>query len=54
MYEIELKNNLMALHKFDLNQGLTARKKWAQAIAAGDHYVPGLPWASSPDLLELV
>lgn len=54
MYDVELKNNLMALRKFDLNQGLLARKKWAQAIAAGDHYVPGLPLAFSPDLLELV
>jgi hypothetical protein len=54
MYEIELKNNLMALRNFDLNQGLAARKKWAQAIAAGEHYVPGMPLASSPDLLKLV
>jgi hypothetical protein len=53
-YDIELKNNLMALHKFDLNQGLAARKKWAQTIAAGEHYVPGLPLTSSPDLMELV
>lgn len=53
-YEIELKNNLMALRKFDLNQGLAARKKWAQAITAGEHYVPGLPLASSPALMELV
>ncbi len=54
MYDVELKNNLMALRKFDLNQGLLARKKWAQAISVGDHYVPGLPLAISPDLLELV
>lgn len=53
-YDIELKNNLMALRKFDLNQGLEARKKWAQAIAAGEHYVPGLPLTSSPDQMELV
>ncbi|WP_180126887.1 hypothetical protein [Rhodoferax sp. BLA1] len=53
-YDIELKNNLAALRKFDLNQGLAARKKWAQAIAAGQHFVPGLPLASSPVLLELV
>jgi integrase len=53
-YEIELKNNLMALRKFDLNQSLAARDKWAQAIAAGEHYVPGLPLASSSDLMELV
>jgi len=53
-YDIELKNNLMALRKFDLNQGLAARKKWAQAIAAGKHYVHNLPLASSPDLMELV
>lgn len=53
-YDIELKNNLTALRKFDLNQGLAARKKWAQAIACGEHYVPGLPLASSTDLMELV
>jgi len=53
-YDIELKNNLMALRKFDLNHGLAACKKWAQAIASGEHYVPGLPLASSPDLMELV
>lgn len=54
MYEVELKNNLMALRKFELNQSLAARKRWAKAIACGDHYVPGLPLASSPDLMELV
>ncbi len=53
-YDIELKSNLSAMRKFDLNQGLAARKKWAQAIAAGEHFVPGLPLASSPDLMELV
>lgn len=53
-YDIELKNNLAALRKFDLNQILAARKKWAQAIACGDHHVPSLPLASSPDLMELV
>ena len=53
-YDIELKNNLMALRKFDLNQVLAARKKWAQVIASGEHYVPGLPLASSPDQMELV
>jgi hypothetical protein len=53
-YDIELKNNLMALNKFDLNKGLAARKKWALAIASGDHFAPGLPLASSPDLMELV
>jgi len=53
-YDIELKNNLTALRKFDLNQGLAARKKWADAIARGEHYVPGLPLASSPDMMELV
>lgn len=52
-YDIELKNNLIALRKFDLNQGLAARKRWAHAIASGEHYVPGLPMASSPDLMEL-
>lgn len=52
-YDIELKNNLMALRKFDLNQGLAARKKWSKAIACGDHYVPGLPLIS-PDQMELV
>lgn len=51
-YDIELKNNLMALRKFDLNQSLVARKKWAQAIAAGAHYVPGLPLDSSNELME--
>ncbi len=54
IYDIELKNNLMALRKYDLSQGLTARKKWAKAITTGDHYVPGLPIASIPELLELV
>lgn len=54
LYEVELKNNLLALRKFDLNQGLAARKKWAQVIAAGEHYVPGLPLAPSPDQMELV
>lgn len=53
-YDIELKNNLMALHKFDLNQGLASRKKWAMAIACGDHYVPGLPMDSSLGHMELV
>ena len=53
-YDVELKNNLTALRNFDLNQGLLARKKWADAIARGDHYVPGLPLDSSPDLMELV
>jgi hypothetical protein len=53
-YDIELKNNLAALRKFDLNQGLAARKKWAQAMAAGQHFVPGLPLTSLPALLELV
>lgn len=53
-YEIELKNNLMALRKFDLNHGLAARKKWGQMITTGEHYVPGLPLASSPALMELV
>ncbi|MBB2778403.1 UNVERIFIED_ORG: hypothetical protein HNP28_003750 [Comamonas terrigena] len=43
MYDIELKNNLVALHKFDLKQGCNARKKWAQAIASGEAYVPGIP-----------
>lgn len=52
-YDIELKNNLMALRKFDLNQSLAARQKWARAIAAGEHCVPGVPMASSPDLMEL-
>jgi hypothetical protein len=53
-YDIELKNNLMALRKFDLNRNLVARQKWARAIAAGEHYVPGLPLNSSPNLMELV
>jgi len=53
-YDIELKNNLAALRKFDLNQVLAARLKWAQAIAGGQHFVPGLPLASLPNLLELV
>lgn len=53
-YDIELKNNLMALRKFDLNLGLAARRKWASAIAANEHYVPGLPSASSLDLMEFV
>jgi hypothetical protein len=53
-YDIELKNNLTALKKFDLNTVLQERKKWAFAIACGEHYVPGLPLAASPDLMELV
>lgn len=53
-YDIELKNNLMALRKFYLNQSLVARQKWARAIAAGVHYVPGLPLAASHNQMELV
>lgn len=52
-YDIELKSNLTALRKFNLNQGLTARKKWALAIAAGEHYVPGMPLESLPEPMEL-
>lgn len=54
MYDVELKNNLLALRKFDLNKGLAARKKWAQAIIAGEHSVPGIPLDSLPKLMELV
>lgn len=53
-YDLELKNNLMALRKFGLNQVLAARNKWAKAITCGDHYVPGMPLASSTDLMALV
>lgn len=53
-YDIELRNNLTALRKFDLNQGLAARKKWARAIFGGEHYVPGLPFASALGQLELI
>jgi hypothetical protein len=53
-YDIELKNNLAALLKFDLNLVLATRKKWAQAIACGDHHMPGLPLGSFPEQLELV
>ncbi len=53
-YEIELKNNQIALRNFDLNQVLAARKKWVKAIVGGEHYVPGLPFGSTPDLLEFV
>ncbi|MDB5952631.1 MAG: hypothetical protein JWR65_4486 [Massilia sp.] len=53
-YDIELKNNLMAMRKFDLNRSLVARQKWARAIAAGEHYVPGLPLASAPAVMESV
>jgi hypothetical protein len=53
-YDIELKNNLTALRKFDLNKVLASRKKWAHLIACGEHYVPGLPLTSSLDLMELV
>lgn len=53
MYDLELKNNLLALHGFDINQSLIARKKWAQAIAQGTHYVPGIPLSSSFDFMEL-
>jgi len=52
-YDIELKNNIMALRKFDLNQSLIARQKWAHAIAAGEHYVPGVPIDSLPELMGL-
>lgn len=54
MYDVELKNNLIALQRFDLNRGLMARKKWAQAITLGNHCVPGLPPASSSELMDLV
>jgi len=54
MYDIELKNNVIALRRFDLNQVLAARAKWAKAIATGEHQVPGLPLASSFDLMELI
>ena len=54
MYDIELKNNISALRNFDLNQCLIARKKWALAIAAGEHYVPGLPLSSSLEQMEMV
>lgn len=53
-YDIELKNNLMALRKFDLNKGMDARNKWAKAIASGAHYVPGIPFIDLPELLNLV
>lgn len=53
-YDIELKNNLVAMRKFDLNQSLTSRQKWARSIAAGEHCVPGLPLDSAPSLMELV
>ena len=53
-YDIELKNNLMALRKFDFNQGLAARKKWAHAIACGEHYVPGVPLSSQYHLMDLL
>lgn len=52
-YDIELKNNLMALRKFDLNRVLAARQKWARKIAVGEHYVPGVPLASTTDPMEL-
>ena len=52
MYDLELKNNLLALHGFDINQSLIARKKWAQAIVQGTHYVPGIPLSSSFDFME--
>lgn len=53
-FDIELKNNLMALRKFDLNQSLAARRNWAHVISTGEHYVPGLPLGSLPDMMELV
>jgi hypothetical protein len=53
MYDIELKNNLLALRRFDVNQALAKRKKWEQAISAGTHHVPGLSMASSPEPLDL-
>lgn len=53
-FDIELKNNLTALRKFDVNQALAARKKWAHAIASGTHSAPGVPLASSPALMDLV
>ncbi len=45
-YDLELKNNLIAMSKFDHKKGLSARDKWAQSIANGEHYVPGLPFVS--------
>lgn len=45
-YDLELKNNLIAMSKFDHKEGLSARDKWAQSIANGEHYVPGLPFVS--------
>lgn len=42
-YPIELKNNLAALRLFDLNLVLKSRRKWAAAIASGEHLVPGVP-----------
>lgn len=42
-YPLELKNNLAALRLFDLNLVLMSRRRWAAAIANGEHFVPGIP-----------
>ncbi|WP_377705485.1 hypothetical protein [Pseudoduganella sp. UC29_71] len=42
-YSMELTNNLAALRLFDLNLVIDSRRKWADAIKNGKHYVPGVP-----------
>lgn len=42
-YPVELRNNLAALRLFDPDLVLKSRQRWANAIAHGEHYVPGVP-----------
>jgi hypothetical protein len=42
-YPVELQNNLTAILLFDEKLAHNSRSKWASAIEAGEHYVPGLP-----------
>jgi hypothetical protein len=52
-YDIELKNHQHALRRYDLNLIMPARKKWAGAIACGQHIVPGIPLEEPPKMMEL-
>lgn len=52
-YDIELENHKQALRRFDLNQVMAARRKWAEAIACGRHLVLGIPSEELPRLMEL-
>lgn len=52
-YDIELDNHKKALCRYDVNQVMAARKKWASAIATGRHLVPGVSTEHLPELMEL-